>query len=72
MRFPLNNNVGAILHWGQRNTSNAQEIEDRFGASAPVRPGELQTWRKALATVTAGGSLKGFSSAFTRQTGLEP
>ncbi len=72
LSFALNNNVGAILHWGQRNTSNAQEIEDRFGASAPVRPGELQTWRKALATVTAGGSLKGFSSAFTRQTGLEP
>jgi hypothetical protein len=73
LRFALNNRKGgAILHWGQRNTSNTQNIEDRFGASAPVRPGELQIWRNALAAITHAGDLNGFSSAFTRQTGLEP
>jgi len=70
--FALNNNVGAILHWGQRNTSTARNIRDRFGVTAPNRPGELETWRQALNLVTDSGRLDGFSSPFTRQTGLEP
>jgi len=53
----------AILHWGQRNDCNRGEIEARFGD-------DLRRWRDALATVTGGRD--GFSSAFTRQTGLEP
>lgn len=68
----LNNNFGGILHWGQRNPSTATQIEERFGETAPVRPGELQRWRHALNLITEGGSLNGFSSPFTRQTGLEP
>jgi hypothetical protein len=70
--FALNNNVRGILHWGQRNPSTANHIEDRFGQAALVRAGELQTWRQALKMVTDGGRLDGFSSPFTRQTGLEP
>jgi hypothetical protein len=53
----------AILHWGQRNDCNRAEVEARFGD-------DLRRWRDALATVTGGRD--GFSSAFTRQTGLEP
>jgi hypothetical protein len=67
----LDNNFRGILHWGQRNTSTAQHIEDRFGTTALVRPGELQTWRDALKLITENGKFKGFSSSFTRQTGLE-
>jgi hypothetical protein len=67
----LNNNYRAILHWGQRNTSTVQNIEDRFGNTALVRAGELQTWREALKRITEDGRFTGFSSAFTRQTGLE-
>jgi len=67
----LDNNFRGILHWGQRNPSTAQHIEDRFGTTALVRPGELQTWRDALKLITDNGKFKGFSSSFTRQTGLE-
>jgi hypothetical protein len=70
--FALNNNVRGILHWGQRNPSTANHVEDRFGRAALVRAGELQTWRNALKIVTDGGRLNRFSSPFTRQTGLEP
>src|SRR5262249_22039819 len=70
--FALNNNVRGILHWGQRNPSTANHVEDRFGRAALVRAGELQTWRDALKIVTDGGRLNRFSSPFTRQTGLEP
>lgn len=60
-----------ILHWGQRNTSTVQDIEDRFGNTARVRAGELQTWRDALKLITEDGQFARFSSVFTRQTGLE-
>jgi hypothetical protein len=67
----LNYNNRGILHWGQRTTSTVQNIEDRFGNTALVRAGELQTWRDALNLITKGGQFAGFSSSFTRQTGLE-
>jgi hypothetical protein len=59
-----NRNFAGILHWGQRNESNVDDIEFRFGSN-------LQRWRQALAQITADGQLDGFSSVFTRQTGLE-
>jgi hypothetical protein len=59
-----NRNFAGILHWGQRNESNVGDIEFRFGSN-------LQRWRQALAPITNDGQLDGFSSAFTRQTGLE-
>jgi hypothetical protein len=66
----LDNNFKGILHWGQRNDSNRAQIEARFGpASSPATP--LARWRKALKAITSNGQLSGFSSAFTRQTGLE-
>lgn len=67
----LNNNFRGILHWGQRNPSTVQNIEDRFGITALVRTGELQKWRQVLGRITDNGRLDGFSSPFTRQTGLE-
>ena len=67
----LNNNFRGILHWGQRNLSTVQNIEDRFGNTALVRAGELAKWRDALKRITEDGRFPGFSSPFTRQTGLE-
>jgi hypothetical protein len=58
-------NFAGILHWGQRNESNVANIEYRFG-------GDLDKWRLALASITERGTHEGFSSAFTRQVGLEP
>ena len=67
----LNHNVGAILHWGQHNEQTAADTERIF--SAPVNPpaSNLGRWRAALGQLTDDGQLDGFSSAFTRQTGLE-
>jgi hypothetical protein len=67
----LDPNFKGILHWGQRNESNRQQIEDRFGDTLASPAGNLQRWRSALSLVTRHGKLDGFSSAFTRQTGLE-
>jgi hypothetical protein len=58
----LNPSMGAILHWGQYNPSNRQQVEMRFGP-------KLTAWRAALGHFNGGG---GFSSEFTRRTGLEP
>lgn len=62
-------NFGGILHWGQRNPSNITDIEHRFGGG--VNGGDLGAWRRALARITDNGRLDGFSSEFTRTTGLE-
>jgi len=59
-----NKNFSGILHWGQRNESNAGDIAFRFD-------NDLVTWRSELAAITRDGELDGFSSAFTRRTGLE-
>jgi hypothetical protein len=66
-----NNNYRGILHWGQRNDSTATEIEDRFRPTASRPSSDLKTWREALSRLTDGGRLDGFSSAFTRDVGLE-
>jgi hypothetical protein len=61
-KLALNPNMGAILHWGQYNPSTRPQIEMRFGP-------KLAAWRAALARFDGGG---GFSSEFSRRTGLEP
>jgi hypothetical protein len=44
------------------------DIEFRFGDGSDS---DLALWRGVLARITDGGRLDGFSSAFTRDTGLE-
>jgi hypothetical protein len=67
----LNPNFGGILHWGQRNTATAGDIERLFGTGTdPQNGGRLRQWRDALRQITGGGGA--FSSDFTRRTGLEP
>jgi hypothetical protein len=67
----LDNNFKGILHWGQRNESLRAHIEERFGPTPTDPTGDLQRWRQALSRITENGTLNGFSSAFTRRTGLE-
>ena len=67
----LDNNFKGILHWGQRNESLRTDIEERFGDSPTNPTGPLHEWRQALSLITHKGKLDGFSSSFTRQTGLE-
>lgn len=74
-------NQGGILHWGQRNDSTIADIEDRFGSTIYGSGGGIQygseegtrigIWRKSLGRITENGRLNGFSSQFTRKTGLE-
>ncbi|MFF1561806.1 hypothetical protein [Streptomyces sp. NPDC058279] len=66
-----NPNMNAILHWGQRNDYERPEVERIFGDSVLEPGGNLGFWREALARVTDNGRLDGFSSEFTRRTGLE-
>jgi hypothetical protein len=66
-----NPTFNAILHWGQRNPANVADIERSFGDSPATPGGRLGRWRGALSHLTDNGRLDGFSSAFTRQTGLE-
>lgn len=66
-----NPNINAILHWGQRNDWSRDEVERVYGDS-PVQPGGwLGLWRQSLAYLTNDGQRDGFSSEFTRRTGLE-
>jgi hypothetical protein len=67
----LDPNIKGVLHWGQQNTSTQPEIEFRFGDSPSSPNGPLHTWRSALGKLTDNGSQDGFSSDFTRSTGLE-
>lgn len=76
---PFVNNAAAVaqhpqfavpFHWGQFNPLRRDEVERIFN-SAP-RPGSLNEWRTALRALTQNGTLNGFSSDFTRTTGLEP
>ena len=67
----LDSNMRGILHWGQKNESTLANIEERFG-DGPLNPnGPLAVWRSKLSSLTDNGRLAGFSSAFSRQTGLE-
>ena len=61
-------NFAAPFHWGQFNPLTRQEVENIFDFRVS---GRLTLWRQALAQLTNNGQLDGFSSAFTRQTGLE-
>jgi hypothetical protein len=67
----LDRNYQGILHWGQRNESQRFQIEERFGVTPADPVGALRRWRQALNQITENGRLDGFSSAFTRRTGLE-
>lgn len=63
VEWALNPNSGAKLHWGQRNDADRRDVERAF-------PG-IFAWRRALARIIGNGPPDGFSSAFTRRTGLE-
>jgi hypothetical protein len=58
-----------LFHWGQFNPLTRPEVEALFD-SAPGK--HLTRWRNALQKLTRNGTLDGFSSAFTRNAGLEP
>jgi len=64
VRLALDPNINGLLHWGQRNDYVRPQVEFRYGAA-------LTDWRAALAAITNNGQLNGFSSEFTRRTGLE-
>lgn len=66
-----NDNFRGILHWGQGNDSTKDEIDARFGQLAVPPSDDLDRWRQALGRFTNNGALDGYSSAFTRRTGLE-
>ena len=66
-----NPNINGVLHWGQRNDYNMADVEHRYGDSVGAPGGDLGKWRQALRRITANGRLDGFSSDFTRRTGLE-
>ena len=68
VRLALDPNIKGILHWGQRNDSAQADVEFRFD---PGPEGKLGEWRAVLATLTDNGRLDGFTSDFTRRTGLE-
>ena len=65
-RHPM---FAAPFHWGQFNPLERSEV-DRIFDSAP-REGSLTAWRQVLRRFTQNGRMDGFSSAFTRRTGLE-
>lgn len=69
-RLALNPNMGGILHWGQRNTATAADVERLFGTGVGPGDGPLGQWRRQLGRVASRDDA--FSSAFTRRTGLEP
>ncbi len=69
----LDPNYKAVLHWGQHNDADAYATYLAFGQAGPADPfyNDLDAWREVLSELTDGGDRAGFSSAFTRQTGLE-
>ncbi len=70
-KLALDPNINGILHWGQQNTSTQADIEFRFGDSPSNPAGKLHQWRAVLGQLTENGRLDGYSSDFTRRTGLE-
>lgn len=71
VRLARNPNINGLLHWGQRNDWTMPEVERVYGDSTLSPGGNLGFWRQALSRVTDHGRLDGFSSEFTRRTGLE-
>lgn len=62
-------NMGAMVHWGQRNNMTMKEVEKLYGAFSAADP--LYRWRAALSYFTDNGRLATFQSDFTKQRGLE-
>jgi hypothetical protein len=58
-----------VLHWGQHNTWGQKEIEKIWSPMGAA--GELFKWRRALSMLSKHGRLAMFSTAFTREKGLE-
>ena len=56
------------FHWGQFNPLTRREVEALYDLGPANR---LTRWRAALKQLTRGGAMDGFSSAFTRNAGLE-
>jgi len=67
----LNPNFNGFLHWGQRNDYKVADVQRRYGDVLNGMPGDLGDWRAALSRITDNGLFDGFSSDFTRRTGLE-
>ena len=61
--------TGSTVHWGQRNDLNMKQVEAMYDAKAPT--GSLYRWREALALITDNGRLSLFTTAFTRDRGLD-
>ena len=68
-----NRNINGVLHWGQRHTQSMADIQHRFGDKLTtfLPTDRLFLWRNELSRITENGRLNGFSSKFTRFTGLE-
>jgi hypothetical protein len=69
VRLAKNPMFAGLFHWGQFNPLTRAEVEKLYDAAPGKR---LSRWRAALRQLTREGALDGFSSDFTRQTGLEP
>lgn len=69
--------LGALVHWGQRQTQTMAQLQASFGdapaAAPPTFPvrSPLAQWRRALSLLTDNGARAAFSSSFTRRVGLE-
>lgn len=61
--------MGATVHWGQRNDLDMRQVEEAFGAWSPTD--RLRRWRAALAELSDNGRMPTFSTSFTRRLGLE-
>jgi hypothetical protein len=61
--------LGATLHWGQRNNLRMKQVEMVFDPNGPA--GALFRWRKVLSALSSNGRLATFSTEFTRVRGLE-
>jgi hypothetical protein len=60
---------GAILHWGPRNDWTIKEVEQIYNPNPPW--GDLYRWREVLSQLTEHGQYDLFSTAFSKQMGLE-
>jgi hypothetical protein len=61
--------LGAAIHWGQRNNQEMKAIEKIWDPTGPS--GNLFLWRGALSKLSDNGRWPTFSTEFTRQRGLE-
>ena len=66
-----NANFKGILHWGQRNDSTVEEIQNRFGDAPSLPGGRLGEWRNVLSRFTSNGLHYAFSSSYSMRLGLE-